>query len=152
MRSISGKFFCVSSSFGNEIGEILSLGKTSVLIRWWLTKEYFRRLECSPEVLDKISEGELIKCSVPYEEWVPFTSLLGKIWILSEKEYFCRESTKDNEFFFRNSEYNPTTAEFKVSGTVRCYDCKKTINPDVPYVADDDDIKLFHMNCRHGNV
>jgi len=148
MRTISGRFFIITTQFGSEVGEIISLGKTECLIQWWFTKQYFIKLGCPEEVLLTISDGELIRCASKYQDWVSFAAISGKVHLLTEQEYFTKEITKDDEFFNRNSEFEPKTGELKIGGVFRCGGCKKAINPDHTYVVEDDKDKLFHMNCR----
>ena len=149
MRSISGKFFIIKSQYDNEIGEIITLGKNDVLVQWWFRKRFFNKKCLSKEKFNMISEGELIRCSIKYQDWIPFDSLIRKVSVLSEKEYFLEDFIDSDVFFIRASTYNPVTYELKIKGDSECYRCKKVINPDYEYIIEDEPYQLYHMKCKY---
>ena len=149
MRSISGKFFIVKTQNGFEIAEIISLGKNHLLVQWWFTKQFFIKKNLSQEQLKMISEGELIRSPIKYQDWIPFDSIIGKINILTEKEYFLKDFITNDVFFIRSSTYNPKIGELKIDGESRCSECKKVINPDFTYIIEDEPFQLYHTECKH---
>ena len=149
MRKISGKFFIIKCQKGYEIGEVIKLSKKDVLVQWCFTKYFFMNKDFSQETLQMISEGELIKCPIKYQNWVPFDSIVKKVTILPEKQYFMEDLINNEVFFVRGSMYNPLTNELIINGISRCSECKQVINPDYKYIIEDEPHQLYHLECKY---